>query len=164
MDAHDESRNIDEVEPADIAVISNKGRPLTPCRPMIAEREVRFGRARWVHEKLIRLTYEPSRISRYKKAVLARDNYTCVWCGHVATTVDHIIPWSRGGSWFVHNLMAACLSCNQDRLDTDARDYFERILERIPNPKRVWRLIRFAERNEYVTRQKNGFVPPRQRS
>lgn len=137
-------------EPADIAVMSKKGRRLTPCRRSIALREVGFGRATWAGHQLIRLTYEPAKISGYKKAVLKRDDYTCVWCGAKATTVDHIVPWSRGGSWFPHNLMAACYTCNQERLDDEARAYFEQVRDRVPKPERVLRLIYVAEREEYV--------------
>lgn len=33
---------------------------------------------------------------RWKKSVLERDNYTCVWCGSESNIeVDHIKPWSK---------------------------------------------------------------------
>jgi len=49
--------------------------------------------------------------------ILRRDSYTCQirrdGCTHRATTVDHIIPISRGGDWWdPANLQAACRWCN----------------------------------------------------
>lgn len=48
-----------------------------------------------------------------KRGVLIRDNRKCGYCNSRATTVDHIIPKSRGGKstdWF--NTVACCLKCN----------------------------------------------------
>lgn len=47
-----------------------------------------------------------------KKAVLRRDNHQCIYCGRSATTVDHILPRSRGGASTWENLAAACRPCN----------------------------------------------------
>jgi 5-methylcytosine-specific restriction endonuclease McrA len=48
----------------------------------------------------------------YRLRVLARDNYTCVYCGKRAETVDHVIPQNYGGSDLPSNLVAACWECN----------------------------------------------------
>jgi 5-methylcytosine-specific restriction endonuclease McrA len=37
----------------------------------------------------------------------------CAYCGGRATTVDHIVPRSRGGGSTWQNLVAACASCNE---------------------------------------------------
>jgi hypothetical protein len=47
-----------------------------------------------------------------KAGVLKRDNHTCVYCGAKASTVDHVLPDSRGGGFTWENLAAACLACN----------------------------------------------------
>lgn len=48
--------------------------------------------------------------------VLRRDCYRCVFCnGGGLLEVDHIIPWSAGGSDDLDNLRTLCQSCNQDR-------------------------------------------------
>lgn len=39
---------------------------------------------------------------------------TCVYCGALATTGDHVIPRSSGGRR-VGNLVPACADCNQSR-------------------------------------------------
>lgn len=48
-----------------------------------------------------------------KPAVLRRDNHTCGYCSGHASTVDHILPRSRGGRNTWQNTVAACDDCNQ---------------------------------------------------
>jgi hypothetical protein len=53
-----------------------------------------------------------------KRGILRRDNYSCGYCGKTATTVDHIIPISKGGerrSWL--NGVASCQPCNNRKRD-----------------------------------------------
>lgn len=53
-----------------------------------------------------------------RKAVLARDGYTCGYCGRDANTVDHIIPRAKGGDmWSLDNLISACGKCNAYKSD-----------------------------------------------
>ena len=48
--------------------------------------------------------------------VLRRDANTCYYCGSDnATHVDHIIPKAKGGGDEMHNLVAACATCNQSK-------------------------------------------------
>jgi 5-methylcytosine-specific restriction endonuclease McrA len=53
--------------------------------------------------------YIPVAVRRY---VLARDGYTCHYCGVPATDLDHIMPWGQGGSHDPHNLVTCCTRCN----------------------------------------------------
>lgn len=51
-------------------------------------------------------------------AVARRDDFTCRWCHRQmgpAFELDHIIPWSAGGSDHGENLRVLCQSCNQQR-------------------------------------------------
>jgi hypothetical protein len=54
--------------------------------------------------------------TRLRFAILARDQFTCRYCGRKAPDVelhvDHITPLSRGGSDEPDNLGAACSECN----------------------------------------------------
>ena len=51
-----------------------------------------------------------------RNAILARDGYTCQYCGlplpAARLTIDHVLPQSRGGAWAWTNLVAACPVCN----------------------------------------------------
>jgi len=52
-----------------------------------------------------------------RRMVLARDNYTCQYCGcqpgKANLTVDHVVPRSRGGEHVWENVVAACGRCNR---------------------------------------------------
>ena len=57
------------------------------------------------------------RLSR--RAILARDNYTCQYCGHSSRemTIDHVLPRRLGGGAAWDNLVASCKSCNARKGD-----------------------------------------------
>ena len=79
--------------------------------------------------RLMRYVRIPRDVHRRKitrKAVLARDAYTCQYCGHEATslTVDHVVPRSRGGQSVWENIVASCAPCNRkkgNRMPHEAR-------------------------------------------
>lgn len=54
-----------------------------------------------------------------RKAVLARDSWTCQYCGaeRDGLTVDHVIPRSRGGESVWENIVASCGPCNRRKAD-----------------------------------------------
>jgi len=74
----------------------------------VAEREVRLNRAKWIGPQRIRLRFDPFAYRYVRLKVLARDGYTCYWCGEPGFTVDHIIPWSKGGRTTMENCICAC--------------------------------------------------------
>jgi 5-methylcytosine-specific restriction endonuclease McrA len=83
-----------------------------------ALRSERLAMARPCVIRLIRYVRIPRDVHRRKitrKAVLARDGWTCQYCGHQATglTVDHVIPRSRGGESVWENIVASCAPCNR---------------------------------------------------
>jgi len=47
-----------------------------------------------------------------RRGVLRRDGYSCAYCGKAASTIDHVLPRSRGGRDSWENLVACCLRCN----------------------------------------------------
>ena len=49
------------------------------------------------------------------RRVIARDRGICHWCGGKATTADHLIARSLGGTNDLSNLVAACKPCNSSR-------------------------------------------------
>jgi 5-methylcytosine-specific restriction endonuclease McrA len=68
--------------------------------------------------RLITYVRVPRDVHRRKitrKAVLARDSWTCQYCGQrkPGLTVDHVIPRSRGGTSAWDNIVASCAACNR---------------------------------------------------
>jgi len=59
-----------------------------------------------------------------RAGVLVRDRRACGYCGGAASTIDHVLPRSRGGANEWTNTVAACGRCNNrkgDRTPTEAR-------------------------------------------
>ncbi len=55
----------------------------------------------------------PTIPARIRQLVFERDEYCCVFCGAVGDlTLDHVFPWSLGGSDDEWNLQTLCRSCN----------------------------------------------------
>lgn len=51
-----------------------------------------------------------------RKSVLARDGYTCVYCGSRENlTLDHVFPRHRGGETTWENVVCCCLKCNNKK-------------------------------------------------
>ena len=51
--------------------------------------------------------------SEIREKVLRRDKNKCRYCGKPAQCIDHVVPWSHGGSSLkISNLVAACNYCN----------------------------------------------------
>ena len=78
--------------------------------------------------RLMRYVRIPRDVYRRKitrKAVLARDAWTCQYCGrqtHAGLTVDHVIPRSRGGESVWENIVASCGPCNRKKGDRLPRE------------------------------------------
>lgn len=69
------------------------------------------------HETRAKSGREPS--LRLRWHVLQRDRYTCRACGAspaltpgVELHIDHIVPWSKGGTTVLENLQTLCSMCN----------------------------------------------------
>lgn len=86
-----------------------------------AEAELRSEHLTMPMPLVIRLVYYvriPYRVSLpvTRRTVLARDHYTCQYCGKQPPrrdlTVDHIVPRSRGGRTVWENVVTACQRCN----------------------------------------------------
>ena len=50
----------------------------------------------------------------FRREIYERDGYRCRYCGGYegGLSLDHIMPWSRGGSDDPSNLATACAPCN----------------------------------------------------
>jgi 5-methylcytosine-specific restriction endonuclease McrA len=52
-----------------------------------------------------------------RRAVFARDEWRCQYCGGSAENLDHVVPRSRGGRHMWENVVAACRRCNAKKMD-----------------------------------------------
>jgi 5-methylcytosine-specific restriction endonuclease McrA len=57
------------------------------------------------------------RVPVTRRGVLRRDGHRCAYCGKAASTIDHVLPRSRGGKDTWENLVACCLRCNNVKGD-----------------------------------------------
>lgn len=67
-----------------------------------------------------------------RRAVYRRDGWRCHYCANTWTEaqleLDHMIPWSAGGSDRSHNLRTLCKWCNEARSNYDDRERHKRVL------------------------------------
>ena len=54
-----------------------------------------------------------ARTALTRRAVFARDGWSCQYCGSSAENVDHVVPRSKGGLHSWENVVACCRRCNQ---------------------------------------------------
>jgi 5-methylcytosine-specific restriction endonuclease McrA len=77
-----------------------------------------------------------------RKAVLARDGGRCVYCGAAATSLDHVVPRSRGGAHTWENVVAACHRCNHTKADRRLSDLGWRLSRPPKAPSgAAWRVL-----------------------
>lgn len=88
-----------------VAVVekSVKDEEFGPFPMPLVLRLVRYVKATWQYRKSPRWS---------KKAVHQRDRYKCVYCGHPATTIDHVVPKVCGGESTWENTVSSCKRCN----------------------------------------------------
>ena len=91
--------------------------------------------------RYVRVPY-PAQVPLSRRAVFTRDGQTCVYCGSSATSIDHVIPRSRGGTHTWDNVVAACRRCNHTKADRSLAE----LGWALPHPPRTpsgaaWRLL-----------------------
>ena len=91
--------------------------------------------------RYVRVPY-PVQVPLSRRAVFTRDGSTCVYCGGSATSIDHVVPRSRGGTHTWDNVVAACRRCNHAKADRSLAE----MGWALPHPPRTpsgaaWRLL-----------------------
>jgi 5-methylcytosine-specific restriction endonuclease McrA len=127
LNASYEPINVCTVRRAAVLVLKSRAEVLEKGEGALRSERLEFDRPCVI--RLIRYVRIPRDVHRRKitrKAVLARDAYTCQYCGHEAAglTVDHVIPRSRGGESVWENIVASCAPCNRkkgNRMPREAR-------------------------------------------
>jgi 5-methylcytosine-specific restriction endonuclease McrA len=66
--------------------------------------------------RFVRVPYR-AQVPLTRKAVFARDGGRCAYCGAPATSLDHVVPRSRGGPHAWDNVVASCARCNHTKAD-----------------------------------------------
>ena len=84
----------------------------------------------------------PASVPLSRRAGFTRDGPTCVYCGSSATSIDHVVPRSRGGTHTWDNVVAACRRCNHTKADRSLAE----MGWALPHPPRTpsgaaWRLL-----------------------
>ncbi len=98
---------------------------LKACRTLLdwEEGEVRLKNQRQLSVKKTPKNYTTRTIPlSIRMNVLQRDNFKCVYCGRSPATdpgigleIDHIHPFSRGGTSDIENLQTLCSECNKGK-------------------------------------------------
>jgi hypothetical protein len=65
-------------------------------------------------------------------AIYLRDGLACMYCGHsvedgAALSLDHVKPWSEGGSNSERNLVTCCQKCNSSRGNRPAAEFADAV-------------------------------------
>lgn len=98
-------------------------------------------------KRFVRVPYRgPVPLTR--RALFARDGGRCMYCGAVATSVDHVIPRSRGGQHAWDNVVAACRRCNHVKADRHLLELGWRLRHQPAPPSGLaWRIIGTGHRD-----------------
>jgi len=113
-------------------------------------------------------------ITQHKRlAIYMRDGLACCYCGSGVTedaklTLDHIKPYSKGGSNEAQNLVTCCHKCNSSRGNRSVASFTKKvagylnhgikstdILKHINNSRK--RVLNTAEAKEMIDRQGSCF-------
>lgn len=122
----------------DVLVLNSNYEPLNVCNVRRAISLLLLGKAEVLHHhevpittvrgpvnapSVLKMRYQVRRpmpelrLSRH--SILARDNYTCQYCGAKSRelTIDHVLPRWAGGPHTWENLVACCRKCNLKKGD-----------------------------------------------
>ncbi len=91
--------------------------------------------------RFVRVPYRGT-IPLTRKAVFARDGGRCVYCNAPATSLDHVIPKSRGGPHTWDNVVSACARCNHVKADRAVAELGWRLRRPPAAPSgAAWRIV-----------------------
>jgi 5-methylcytosine-specific restriction endonuclease McrA len=94
--------------------------------------------------KLTRYVKVPyaSTVPLTRRAVFARDGGRCQYCSAPATSLDHVVPRSRGGAHTWENVVSACARCNHVKADRGVAELGWRLrLPPIAPTGAAWRVV-----------------------
>jgi 5-methylcytosine-specific restriction endonuclease McrA len=111
-----------------------------------ADRQLHSERSAIPVPSVIRLTYFVrvpfrARAALNRRAVFARDDHRCQYCGDAAENIDHVQPRSRGGEHVWENVVACCRPCNTRKEDRLAHEVGLKLRRRPTAPKELTWII-----------------------
>ena len=71
--------------------------------------------------KFVKIPYRHT-VPLSRRAIFARDGGRCVYCESAATSIDHVLPRSRGGDHSWENVVSACHRCNHVKADRTLKE------------------------------------------
>jgi len=139
----------------EVLVLNNNYEPLNVCNMRRAVSLILLGKAEVVQDapdpiytmrgnltapSILKMRYSVKRpmpqlrLSRH--SVLARDQYTCQYCGSTGKelTIDHVIPRWVGGENTWDNLVACCRKCNLKKADKTPQQAGMKLFRRPKRP------------------------------
>ncbi|MFM8793617.1 MAG: HNH endonuclease [Acidimicrobiales bacterium] len=72
-----------------------------------------------------------------RRAIFARDEHRCGYCGGAADSIDHVMPRSRGGLNVWENVIAACRPCNLAKRDRTPEEAGMRLSKKPRAPREL---------------------------
>ena len=98
--------------------------------------------------KFVKIPYRHT-VPLSRRAIFARDGGRCVYCESAATSIDHVLPRSRGGDHSWENVVSACHRCNHVKADRTLKELGWR-LRSIPREPvgAAWRILGTARAEE----------------
>lgn len=95
-----------------------------------------------------------SKVPLNRRTLLMRDNHECQFthCSRRATTIDHVIPRSKGGKNVWENVVGACQKCNAKKADKLMSEIGWKLKNGAPAQPNwnVWLVAGIRERPEWV--------------
>lgn len=116
----------------------------------VADRALTSVGCRHTFPSVIRMVYYIRRSFREvpltRRNIIERDGHTCQYCSRPGTTVDHVVPRSRGGENSWTNCVCACLACNHKKNNQTLKESGMTLLSRPRKPAMFPWLSRYRER------------------
>ncbi len=117
LNASFEPLNVVSTRRAVVLLLKEKAELVEAAEQVLKSERLRIPRPLVI--RLVQYVRVPRRLALplTRRLILARDHYTCQYCGNQPgrneLTIDHVLPRSRGGKKTWENVAAACRPCNQ---------------------------------------------------
>lgn len=99
--------------------------------------------------EMVEIVYK-NKVPFSKKNVFIRDNYSCQYCGiNENLSIDHVIPYSKGGKTNFENCVTSCINCNVIKGDRFLEDTCMR-LKKYPHEPTIVEFLTYKMKHTNV--------------